>query len=244
MNRTVTRVLAVIASMLVLALIGATTSRADDSDGGAPSQLLNVSKQVSDIQKKMNELRAHGQWARAGRLLSGADCGYGDPSSVFAPWGDLASYALAPQGDLESSDGWTLDKEATVVSGGDPFSGATHSLQFAKGAEAATPAMCVNLDNPTLRFFARDVGGHGKSNLKVDMLYEDFGGSVKHLTIAKLKAGQEWQPTVILPIYMNVLAAASPNGVTAVALQFKAEGLQKDETISITSVYVDPFCSR
>jgi hypothetical protein len=244
MNRTVTRVLAVIASMLVLALIGATTSRADDADGGAPAQLLNVSKQVSDIQKKMNELLAHGQWARAGRLLSGADCGYGDPSSVFASWGDLASYALAPQGDLASTDGWTLSKDATVVSGGDPFSGATHSLQFSKGAEAATPAMCVNLDNPTLRFFSRDVGGNGKSNLKVDLLYEDFGGSVKHLTIAKLKAGEEWQPTVILPIYMNVLAAASPDGVTAVALKFKAEGLQKDETISITSVYVDPFCSR
>ena len=100
------------------------------------------------------------------------------------------------------------------------------------------------LDNPTFRFFTRDVGGNGKANLRVDVLYEDFDGHVKHLTIAKLKTGSEWQPTIIVPIYMNVLAAASPSGVTAVAFQFKAEGLQKDETLSISSFYVDPYCSR
>jgi hypothetical protein len=104
--------------------------------------------------------------------------------------------------------------------------------------------MCVNLDNPTIRFFVRDIGGNEKSHLKVDVLYEDFGGQVKHLTIAKLTAGTEWQPSVILPIYMNMLALASPNGFTAVALQFKAEGLQKDETLAISSLYVDPFSSR
>ena len=43
---------------------------------------------------------------------------------------------------------------------------------------------------------------------------------------------------------MNMLALASPNGFTAVALQFKAEGLQKDETLAISSLYVDPFSSR
>jgi hypothetical protein len=40
---------------------------------------------------------------------------------------------------------------------------------------------------------------------------------------------------------MNVLALASPSGVTAVASRFKAEGLQKDETLSISSLYVDPL---
>ena len=142
------------------------------------------------------------------------------------------------------TDGWTLNKHASVARWADPFSGAAQSLQFAKGAEAATPAMCVNLDHPTIRFFARDVGGNGKSRLKVDVLYEDFSGSVKHLTIAKLKAGSEWRPSVILPMRMNMLALASPSGLTAVAFRFKAEGLQKDETLSISSVYVDPFRNR
>jgi hypothetical protein len=229
----------------ILALAATTTNAmAEDGTAGEDSQLLDVTKQVSGIEEKMNALLARGRWARAGKLLAGADCGYGDPSQSFAPWGDGATYVLAPEGDLSVTDGWTLNKRATVARSADPFSGAAQSLQFAKGAEAATPAMCVNLDHPTIRFFIRDLGGNGKSQLKVDVLYEDFGGQVKHLTIAKLRAGTEWQPSVILPMYMNRLALASPSGLTAVAFRFKAEGLQKDETLSISSLFVDPFSSR
>ena len=228
--------------LVVLAAAAATPTMA--ADGTSDDQLVDVSKQVAGIQKKMNDLLAHGRWARSGELLAGADCGYRDPAQIFSPWGDPALYALAPQGDLSPSDDWTLDKEAAVAVGGDPFSGALQSLELAKGAEAVSPAMCVNLDNPTIRFFARDVGGNGKSNLKVDVLYEDFDGHVKHLTIARLHLGTEWQPSVIVPMYMNVLALASPDDITAVAFNFKAEGLQKDETLSISSLYVDPFSSR
>jgi hypothetical protein len=238
------RSFALASCLLALATTVATRAMADDGTSGDDAQLLDVSKQVSAIERKMNDLLAHGQSARAGKLLEGADCGYGAPSQVFAPWGDSAMYTLAPQGDLSETGGWTLNKQATVAPSADPFSGARQSLQFGKGAEAATPAMCVNLDNPTIRFFVRDLGGNGKSQLKVDVLYEDFSGHVKHLTIAKLRAGGEWQPSVILPIYMNMLALASPSGLTAVAFQFKAEGLQKDETLSISSLLVDPFSSR
>jgi hypothetical protein len=244
MNRMLMRIFALAACVFLFAAIATTSAMAGDATVGDDAQILDVSKQVSGIEKKMNDLLLHGRWARAGKLLAGADCGYGDPSPFFAPWGDGATYMLAPQGDLSATDGWTLNKQATVVSSADPFSGAGQSLQFAKGAEAATPAMCVNLDHPTIRFFVRDFGGNGKSHLKVDVLYEDFGGHVKHLTIAKLRAGSEWEPSVILPMYMNMLALASPTGLTAVAFRFKADGLQKDETLSISSIYVDPFGSR
>jgi hypothetical protein len=238
------RTSALAACLVALVATGTANALAEDETPGEDSQLLDVTKQVSGIERKMNALLAHGRWAKSGKLLMGADCGYGDPSPFFAPWGDGATYVLAPQGDLSVSDGWTLNKQATVARSADPFSGAAQSLQFAKGAQAATPAMCVNLDNPTIRFFIRDLGGNGKSQLKVDVLYEDFGGHVKHLTIAKLRARTEWQPSVILPMYMNRLALASPSGLTAVAFRFKAEGLQKDETLSISSLFVDPFSSR
>ena len=129
--------------------------------------------------------------------------------------------------------------------GGQPVaSTAEQSLRLGHDGQAASPAMCVTLENPTFRFFTRDVGGNGKANLKVEVLYEDFDGHVKHLTIAKLRAGSEWQPSVILPMYMNMLARASSSGLTAVAFRFKAEGLQKDETLAISSLLVDPFSSR
>ena len=239
MTTRIMRALASGASVIALAAVAAAPGMA-----ACDEQLIDVSHQVADIHKKMDDLRSHGRWARSGELLAGADCGYGDPTQIFAPWADLAMYALAPQGDFAPSDEWTLDKEATVVHGADPFTGAEQSLQLGKGAEAASPAMCVDLDNPTVRFFARDVGGNAKSNLKVDVLYEDFDGHVKHLTVAKLRLDSEWQPSAIVPMYMNFLALASPDGVTAVAFNFKAEGLQKDETLSISSLYVDPFSSR
>lgn len=241
MNTRIMRALAAGVCVIALAAIVAAPGMAA---GDQDEQLVDVSHQVADIHKKMDDLRAHGRWARSGELLAGADCEYGNAAQVFAPWADVSMYALAPQGDFAPSDDWTLDKDATVVAGADPFSGALQSLQFEKGAEAASPAMCVDLDNPTIRFFARDVGGNGKSNLKVDVLYEDFDGHVKHLTVAKLHLGSEWQPSAIVPMYMNFLALASPDGVTAVAFNFKAEGLQKDETLSISGLYVDPFSSR
>ena len=244
MNRYVTRACAVAACALALAAASVGTATAGDGVASADAQILDVSKQVSSIQRKMDELIAHGQWARAGKLLASAECGYDDPTPVFEAWGDSANYSLAPQGDLSAAVGWSLNKQASIVSGADPFSGAGQSLQLAKGAEVATPAMCVNLDHPTIRFFVKDVGGNGKANLKVDVLYEDLNGHVKHLMVAKLKAGSEWQPSAIVPMYMNILAQAAAGGVTAVAFQFKAEGLQKDETVSISSIYVDPFQSR
>jgi len=230
----------------VAALAGTVTpiASAEVDTAGDEDQLVDVSKQVSGIEKKLDDLLDHGRWARAGDLLGSADCGFGEPSTFFAPWGDGGTYVLAPQGDLSETDGWTLNKEAEVTDSADPFSGAARSLRLDKGAQAATPAMCVNLDHPTIRFFVRDEGGNGKSHLKVDVLYEDLGGHVKKLTVAHVKAGSTWRPSVVVPMYVNMLALASPSGVTAVAFRFKGEGLQKDETLSISSLFVDPFRSR
>jgi hypothetical protein len=234
-----------VTGVLLLGAFGTGVAFADDdASPDDQGQLLDVTKQVGSIETKMNQLIAHGQAVRAGKLSAAADCGAAPSTQVFLPWGDAANYTLAPGGDLSSTDGWSLNKQAIVTSGADPFSGAQQSLQLTKGAEAATPAMCVNLDNPTIRFFTRDQGGNGKANLKVDVLYEDFDGHVKHLTVAKLKAGETWAPSMVVPMYMNMLAQASATGMTAVAFKFKAEGLQKNETLSISSLYVDPYASR
>src|SRR5690349_25139684 len=109
-------------SATVLGAAMADTGTSPDDNG----QLLDVSNAVSGIQKKLNDLLAHGRWARTGTLLAGADCGYGAPAPYFAAWGDASSYALAPQGDFASTDAWTLNKQATVVAGGDPFTGAAY----------------------------------------------------------------------------------------------------------------------
>jgi hypothetical protein len=236
--RTLTLTLAVtVASLLAVA-----SARAD---GGTPpaSQLTDTSHQVADIQHKVADLLAKGQVARGGKLAAAANCGYGEPSQVFLPWGDLASYSLASEGDFSDTSQWTF-KHTAVGADHDPYTASGGSLLLAQGdSEAISPAMCVNLDNPTIRLFMKDSGGNGKSDVKLDVLYEDLNSKVQHLTLARLRAGSGWSPTIAIPIAVNVLSTASANGWTAVAFDFKVEGLQKGETLQLDGLYVDPYKS-
>jgi hypothetical protein len=234
------RSLAALILILGVALIGASASRADD--GSSDSQLLDTSHQIADIQHKIADLQAHGQSARTGKLTASADCGYSDPTDVFSLWGDLAGYSLAPQGDFSNTSNWTF-KHATVGSDTNPLG--NNALFLASGdSEAISPAMCVDLTNPTIRLMMKDNGGNGKSDVKVTVLYEDLNGHTQHLTLAKLRATSTWSPTIAIPIGVNVLSTASASGLTAVAFDFKVEGLQKNETLELASLYVDPYVSR
>ncbi len=161
-----------------LASVAATTARADTGTAPAPdsSQLVDTSHQVTQIQQQIAQLQAKGQTARAGKLTAAAAsaCGFQNASQVFLPWGDPASYALAPQGDLSTTTGWSF-KHVTVATDHDPYTAGAGSLLFAQGdSEAVTPAMCVDLTNPTIRLFMKDTGGNGKSDIKVDVLYGDL----------------------------------------------------------------------
>jgi hypothetical protein len=232
--------------MVLLAAIGSvaaslTTAVALADDDG---QLVDISHQVSDLQKKLDELRAKGQAAKTGKLADAADCSFGAPGQVFLPWGDPADYSLVPQGDLSDTSGWSL-KNVGIAPDHDPSTPGSTSLLLARGdSEAVTPVMCVSLDNPTLRLFLADRGGNGKANLQVKIIYEGLDGHVRNLPVANLRVDDQWQPSVVIPIGVNLLAAASANGWTPVAFDFKVHGLQKDESFALDGVYVDPWASR
>ena len=229
------------ACFIALAAVAAGPGMAADDP---EDQLVDVSKQVSAIQKKMHDLLAHGRWARSGELLAGADCGYPDAAQIFSPWGDPAMYALAPQGIFAPSDDWTLDKEAAVVTAADPFSGALALPPAGEGRRGGVPGDVRNLDNPTIRFFSRDLGGNGKSHLKVDVLYEDLDGHVKHLTIAKLRVGDRVAALGDRAHVHEHAGGRVARRRDSCRVQVQGGRLQKDETLSISSLYVDPFSSR
>jgi hypothetical protein len=242
--RPMSRVLLTVA-VVAIASVAASTARADSGTTPAPgTQLVDTSHQVTDIQKQIAQMQAKGQAARSGKLAAAATCGFQNASQIFAPWGDPANYALAPQGDLATSTGWTF-KHTALAGDHDPFTAAANSLVFAQGdSEAISPAMCVDLSNPTMRLFLKDTGGNGKSDVKVDVLYEDLNGNMQHLTLAKLRVGSSWAPSITIPIAVNILSTANASGVTAIAFDFKVEGLQKNETLSLDGLYVDPFLAR
>lgn len=235
----------VVAVGAIVAALGACgVAVAGSIDESATSQLVDNSHQLGDLQKKLGELQSKGQFARAGRLSATADCGFDEPSPVFLPWGDLAGYSLIPQGDLTDTSEWDL-KNVTLSDEHDPVTGGAGSLLFTKGdSEAVTPVMCVSLDHPTLRLFLADRGGNGKAHLDVNVVYEGLDGNTHDLTLARLKVGPSWAPSIVMPIGVNVLSAASASGWTPVAFEFDVHGLQKGETFSLGGVYVDPLRSR
>jgi len=140
--------------------------------------------------------------------------------------------------------GWTLDKHASLSAQNSPFSAGSSPLFLGEKGEAISPAMCVSTLHPSFRFFTLN-GGSAESRLEIEVLYEGLDGNVKKLKLARLRGGSSWMPSALIPLHVNMLAAASEDGFTAVAFKFKAHGPKsEDGGWLIDDVFVDPFLSR
>jgi hypothetical protein len=160
----------------------------------------------------------------------------------FLPWADPAQYVLAPDGALDSgAAGWQLSG-ARVVADNEPYgvhdSDAPAALRVGAGGSATTPAMCVSVLHPTLRLLARNAGDP-RGTLRVDVLFEDLAGRVQSLTIGAVAGGDEWAPTLPMPVVANLLAVL-PGARTPVAFRFTPEGERSAWVID--DVFVDPYC--
>jgi hypothetical protein len=158
----------------------------------------------------------------------------------FLRWLDPASYVLVGNGSLESTGGWTLSGGARLVSGNEPWKvhapTDSHSLSLPSGSSATTPALCVTLLHPDLRFFLVN-SGSVLATLKVEAITNVLG--VRLTTpIGLLVAGASWQPTIPLPFLQNLLTAAQGT------VQFRFTPVGSGSGWRIDDVYVDPFKTR
>jgi hypothetical protein len=172
--------------------------------------------------------------ARADSILDGvtsSDC-YQDVSRPFAPWGDSASYFLAPNGDFSAAAaGW---QGGELVSDSSPLSGGG-ALHLSDGDRATSPGVCVGLDTPTVRFLARNAGDPGGA-LHVDVRFETLLGLTLTLPIGNVRSNGAWAPSPALPIVANLLGLLGGSH-TPVAFRFTAQG----GDWLIDDVYVDPY---
>jgi hypothetical protein len=183
--------------------------------------------------------------AQAGVLVSSAtDCADQSTAQVFRPWLDPMDYTVVPHGTLEDgAAGWTLNG-ASVVSGNEPWqvhaAGDGKSLRIPAGKSATTDSICVGLEHPTLRFFARSTGGSLLGSLvtalTVEVLFEDNAGNVHSLPIGAVLPDSRWTPTLPYPVVANLLPLL-PGERTAVRFRFSAVG---GSAWQIDDVYVDP----
>ena len=142
----------------------------------------------------------------------------------------------------DGTPGWMLSG-SKVTAGNEPFyirsKADTRSLSLPGGSSAQSASMCVGLDHLTVRFFAKSTApllSSILSTLKVEVLYEDAGGTVRSVPIALVPLSPKWSPTLPIPVVANLLPLL-PGSKTAVAFRFTPQG---PAAWNIDDVYVDP----
>jgi hypothetical protein len=164
-----------------------------------------------------------------------AGCPEQPAAQTFKPWLDPAWYVLAPGGDVEGGgEEWTLSGGAAVADGNEPFLAGEQSLTLPAGASATTAPMCVGIEHPTLRLFARNTGDPA-SLLAVSVVFRDILGFRHSLPVGAVAAGSSWAPTPIMPVVVNLLALL---GDQDVSFRFAPVG---GGEWAIDDVYVDPY---
>jgi len=162
-------------------------------------------------------------------------------------WSDPRHYFLMPGGDLESSAGWTFSGGARLVDGNEPFY--LHSLDdrrslfLPSGGSARSASMCVDSDEPTMRFFVRNTGSP-LSLLAVEARVRSTVLGVTATTSLPLGVvlgtQQAWQPSLSVMFKLSVNQVLG--GTTTVDFRFTALG--PGGKWQVDDVYVDPFKDR
>jgi hypothetical protein len=180
-----------------------------------------------------------------GLAASAQACTYSGAERVFSPWGDSHSYVLAGDGGFEAgAKGWTLRGGAATVAGNETFhvngAGDQRSLSLPAGSSAWSPPVCMSIDTPIFRLFARN-DGSPSSRLRVEAVYTLLG-LLRTKTLSDVRAGAGWAPTQ----QMSTLLTLSTVVGTLVpsSIQIRIRPLDDEGDWRVDDLYVDPFARR
>jgi len=179
--------------------------------------------------------------ASAGLLVESApDCTPKPTTQPFQPWNDDTPYNLAPGGSFEGGAGsWSLTGGASLVTGNEPWkvAGSTHSrsLRLPPGATATSPVICIGIEHPSLRFFAKNNRAL-LSTMTVEVIVETSLGLKAAVPIGVLLPNGQWKPSPKIWIIANLLPLL-PGEHTPVQFRVRSVGLG---TWSVDDFYVDP----
>jgi hypothetical protein len=127
---------------------------------------------------------------------------------------------------------------SSVVSGNESFNVTSaddsKSLSIPLGASAVSAPICVGIEHPDLRFFAK--ASNPNASLRVDVIFETASGDVLTAPVGAATGTPNWALTAPMPVVANLLALM-PGDHTAVAFRFSAYG----GSFRIDDVYVDPY---
>jgi hypothetical protein len=167
-------------------------------------------------------------------------------AQTFRPWNDRGAYTLSPGADMEGVlAGWTLAGGAGPVAGnetfrvGGPLDG--RSLRLPDGSSATSAPICVGINYPFFRLFARNTGS-AISSLDVEVLYLNAGGHVMDVQVlGRLRGFASWAPTQRISLAVGRTGAGT-GADAAIAFRFTPRGV--GGRWQIDDVYVDPYARR
>lgn len=169
-------------------------------------------------------------------------CSYTGAEQVFSPWGDQHSYVLAPDGGFEAGGaGWTLAGGATTVAGNESFylndAGDSRSLSLPAGSAAVSPPICMSIDTPIFRLFARNTGDPS-SGLRVEATYVLLG-LVRTKAVSTVYAGPDWAPSQQLSTVLSLSTVVGT--LTPSSIQIRITPLGSGGQWQVDDLYIDPF---
>lgn len=165
-----------------------------------------------------------------------ATCPAEPTQRAFERWLDPFNYVLVPGGTFEA-DGWTLTGGAQRVPGNEPWhvagAGDANALSLPTGARAVSPPVCISVDRPTIRFFARNTGA-ALGSVRVSVLVPSLLGELRLPVGAVVSTSDRWSPTLPSLTVVNLLTLLGGPGDVRVELAAAGDWL-------IDDVYVDPY---
>ena len=181
--------------------------------------------------------------ANAGLLVASApDCAPKPTTKPFTAWGDSADYSLAPGGAFEPAETrWQMSGGAAIVAGNEPWkvrkSSDAYYLKLPPGATATSPVICVGLEHPTLRLFAKNNRAL-LSTMTVEVIFETSLGLKAAVPVGVLLPSGQWKPSPRFLVIANLLPLL-PGQHTPVQFRVRSVGLG---TWFVDDFYVDPKC--
>jgi len=174
-----------------------------------------------------------------------AACPYTGAEQVFRPWGDQHNYVLAPDGGFEAGGaGWTLRGGAQTVAGNESYyvndTADSRSLALPGGSSAVSPPICMSLDTPILRMFARN-SGDPSSRLRVEATYKLLG-LVRTKTVSNVSSSSSWQPTQQMSTVLTLSTIVGT--LIPSAIEVRITPLDSKGQWQVDDFYVDPFARR
>ena len=166
--------------------------------------------------------------ASASASSSSSESCLGDLTTPFDSWGDTDNYRLAPDGDFQSGNDWTLSRGAALVDDSSPLSGGT-ALQLGRRDSALSPPICIDGTESFSRTMVHSAGGGRLSGV----LVEAVSSTGRDLPVGLIQGDDEWAPSsrFLAPRWLAY------QGNDTFQYRFTAFGRG---TTTLDDVYVDP----